>query len=111
MSLNAVLIACAVVLACSLCHNSVADDESRTFSHLVGKNQSRTNLVRVVAVDFQHVPSPRLILHACVFLHYDITFGRELNLVSVVEHDEVAELEQSGNTASALRNFLLHATV
>jgi len=40
-----------------------------------------------------------------------LVFGGQLDVIRVVEHDQVAQPEESGNAARPLRNLLLHAAI
>lgn len=109
--LHVTLVAAVVGLACALTHQCVTDDKCRTVLLLAGKDQSGTNLVRVVAVYCQHVPSPCAIFLLGVLVHHHVTLGRELYLVGIVEHDKVVQMQQAGNASCTLRNFFLNAAV
>ncbi len=69
------------------------------------------NLVDIVAVNLLHIPSPSLILLGGVLAGYHFCLGRQLNIVGIIEHDEVVQSEVTGNTACALGNLFLYATV
>ena len=66
---------------------------------------------RISAVDVNHIPSPRAIFHGHILGVYGIDIGRQLHLVAVIKHYQVAQPEITGDTPCALRDFLLDAPV
>ena len=67
--------------------------------------------LRIIAIDLKHIPVPCTVFGRIVLTVYGVYHCRKLYAVAVVEHDEVRQSEISGNTAGALRDFLLDATV
>ena len=105
------LVAGAVGLTGTLTHDAMTDDERRTLLLGLSLAESLANLVDIVAVDVLYEPSPSLILLSGVLAGHHFRTGGELDVVGIVEHDEVVETQVTGDTASALRDFLLHTTV
>ena len=105
------LVAAAISLAGTLSHNAVADDERRALLLCLCVADGLTNLIDVVTVNLLDVPAPRLILLGRVLAGHNVSTGRELDVVGVVEHDEVVESQVTGNASGTLRNLLLYATV
>ena len=100
-----------VILAGTLTHNALADDERRTFLFLLGGFDGLANLLAIVTVDLDDVPTPCTILHGRIFSHDVLGLCRELDVVRVVEHDEIVQTQMAGDASAALRDFLLYATV
>ena len=92
-------------------HCGVADDDSRAFGFGVGVVESLHDLLCVGAVNFDDVPIPSAIFCSRVFVRCLVDHRSELHAVAVVEHDEVAQPQQTGNTSGTLRNFLLDTAV
>ena len=65
----------------------------------------------VGSVDSQHIPSPCCIFCSHILAVNGVDVGRELHAVAVVEHYEVAQAEESGDTAGTLRDFFLNTAV
>ena len=57
------------------------------------------------------MPSPGLVFEGCILVHDGIALCRELDVVGVVEHHEVAEPEGTCHTACALRDLLLDTSI
>lgn len=94
-----------------LAHHRPADDERRPLRLALGGDQRLADRVDVVAVDREHVPAPRLILHGDVLGVHLVHLGRELHVVRIVVHDEIRKPQMPRNAAHALRNLLLDAAV
>ena len=75
----------------ALTHNGMTDNECRLLCRSVSSGQSLANLVDIVSIDIQHLPTPSAILHCNILVVHLITLGRELNIVGIVEHNEVVE--------------------
>ena len=95
----------------ALAHDGLADDQARLvlFGECLG--QGGADLVRVVAVNGRHAPAPGFILLGGVLVRDGVGVGGELDIVGIVEHDQVAQAEEPGDAACALRNLFLHAPV
>ena len=92
-------------------HNRVADDNRRLLGLGIGLDKSRTQLLHIVAVDRDHVPVPCAVLSRNILIVHLVDLGRELHVVRVVVHDQVAQSQMSRYTAHALRDLLLHGAV
>ena len=95
----------------TLAHDRTADDERRTLRFALGGDERLADLVDVVSVDRQHVPTPCLVFHGHVLGHHLIDLRRELDVVRVVVHHEVRQAQMAGDAAHALRNLLLDGAV
>ena len=111
VGLAVALIAGVIVLAGTLAHDAVPDDERGTLGLGLRLAEGFTNLVAVVAVYLLDKPSPRLIFLGRVFHGHHLGLCGELDVVGIIEHDEVVEAQCAGDAACALRDFLLHAAV
>ena len=100
-----------VVLAGTFTHDTLTDNQRRTLFFCFGCIQRFANLFAVVTVDFNDVPVPCTVFHGRVFGRYILGFGRKLDVVGVVEHDQVVQTEAACNTACALGDFFLNASV
>ena len=96
---------------CALGHRRVSDDERRTFSLAVGGNQRLANLVDIMSVDRQHIPTPGLVLHRHVLRIDLINLRRQLHVVGVIVHDQIRKPQMPRDAAHTLRNLLLDSTV
>ncbi len=65
----------------------------------------------IVAVYFNHVPVPGAVLGGHILVIDSVDIGGELHAVAVVEHNEVRQSQESGDTSGALRNLFLHTSV
>ena len=101
--------AAAVGLHRALAHDGLADDQAGLVLFGQGLGQGGANLVWVVAVDGRHAPAPGLILLGGVLVRDGAGIRGELDIVGIVEHDQVAQAEEPGDAACALRNLFLHA--
>ena len=95
----------------ALAHDRTADDERRTLRLALGGDERLADLVDVVSVDRQHVPTPCLVFHGHVLSHHLIDLRRELDVVRVVVHHEVRQAQMAGDAAHTLRDLLLDGTV
>ena len=95
----------------ALAHDALADDEGGLALHGLGLLDGGADLGGVVAVDDLHVPTEGAVLGGRVLIHDDLGLRGELDVVGVVEHHEVVQTQRTGDTGSALGDFLLHATV
>ena len=111
MGLAVALVAGTVSLDGALTHDTLTDNQGWLALGNLGDIQCAANLLHVVTVDFDHIPAPGTILGCSIFCSYHLTLGRKLDIVGIVEHDEVIQAQSAGNTACALRNLLLDATV
>ena len=91
-----------VSLQSTLTHNALTDDEGWLAFYLLSSIESLTNLVYIVAADFDDFPSESTVLSCCIFVHNVLSLCRELDVVRVVEHDEVVETESSCYTSATL---------
>ena len=89
----------------------MSDDECRTFFFFLCHFQGLTDFCCIVAVDGDDLPSPGFIFFGCIFVGYFIHFGRKLDIIRVIEHDQVSESECTGNTSCTLGDLFLNATV
>ena len=96
------LVAAAVGTACSLAHYGVTDDEGGALFLCLCLGEGSADSVAVVTVDGDDLPAPSLVLLCCVLEHNLIAACRELDLVSIVEHDQVVELEVTCQAACTL---------
>ena len=81
MGLDATLIAGTVLLQRAFAHHGLTDDESGAVLLLQGSIESLAYLVHVVAVDFDDIPVPSLVLSLCVLAHHYATLSGELDVV------------------------------
>ena len=100
-----------VGLACAFTHDTFTDDQSRTLVFGFGFVESLADLLAVVSVYFDDVPSPGAVFHGGIFRHDFSGLCRELDVVGVIEHDQVVQSQMSGNTSSTLGYFFLYASV
>jgi len=104
-------IAAAVFLQCPLAHDGLPDDQRGFLLLLLCGLQGTPDLVRIMAVNDGHPPSPGFILAGRI-LGGDLRGGRrQLNVVGIIKHDEVAQSQVAGDTPRALGNLLLDAPV
>ena len=89
----------------------MTDDQRRTSGLLLSVLDGLANLVDVVTVNLLNVPAPSLVLLGGILAGHHLSLRRELDVVSIVEHNQVVQTEVTGNTASTLRNLLLYAAV
>ena len=108
---NLVLVAAAICGTRTLTHQRMADDEGGALALALSGDEGCLNLLGVVAVDVQHVPVPRTILGCDILAVHLLDGRRELYVVCVVEHNEVAQAEVTCYAAYALRNLLLDTTI
>ena len=73
--------------------------------------EGSANVVGIVAVACNHVPAPGLVFCSSILFHHHIGRSGKLDVVGVVEHNQVVEAQQTGNSACALRNFFLNTAV
>ena len=78
--------------------------DNQTWALLLGLSllDSLTNLINIVTVDLLYIPAPCLVLLSCVLAGHNLSLCRELDIVSVVEHDEVVQTQITGDTTSTL---------
>ena len=96
---------------CAASHHGVAYDEHRFVFLGLGFLESVGYGGRVGAVYFNHVPVPGAVF-CCVVLGVNgVNVGGELHLVAVIEHYEVREAQESGDTSGALAYLFLNASV
>ena len=88
--LAAVLVRGVVGTSCSFTHNGISDDKCRFVCFGFCLTESHAYLLGVVAVYLYYAPAPSLILLTYVFGAYIRYFCRELYVVRVVEHYQVA---------------------
>ncbi len=96
---------------CATAHYCLADDNGRTVFFLDGSLDSAGHCKRVGTVDFDYIPVPCAILRGCIFGGHCIYLGRQLYVIAVIEHDEVAQAKISGEASGALRDFFLDTAV
>ena len=108
---NFVLEALALFAECALAHYRMADDQRRFLGFVHGTGQRHANLTAVVAVDADHVPTPRLVFGHDILGRHLVHLRRKLDVVRIVEHDKVVQSEVAGDTAHALGYLLLDAAV
>ena len=89
----------------------MTDDERRPLSLGQCGVESLADGVDIAAVNLDDVPVPSAVFGSRILGHHLRNGGRQLDVVGVVEHDEVVQSEFAGNTADALRDFLLNAAV
>ena len=93
MGLAVGLIRRTVGLESTLTHDTLTDDEGGLAFYLLCLVESLANLIDVVTVDLEYLPTKSTILGGCVLVHNFLGLGRELDVVAVVEHDEVVKTE------------------
>ena len=93
MSLAVGLVRRTVGLEGSLTHDTLTDDEGRFAFHLLSLVESLANLIDIITIDLEYLPTKCTILGGCVLVHNLLGLGRELDVVAVVEHDEVVKTE------------------
>ena len=102
MCLAVALVAASVFLQGTLTHDALTDDECGLALHGLCLLDGGTNLCSIVTIDFLHVPTQRTILHGGVLVHDFLGFGRKLDVIRVIEHDEVVQSQCACNAGSAL---------
>ena len=95
----------------TLSHDTLSDNQRRPFLFCYGIVQSLPYLVDIITIYRYHVPIPSTILHCGVFIRHRVALCRQLDIVGVIEHNQVVELQEAGNTTCTLRYFLLNAAV
>ena len=103
--------AAAVGLHRPLAHDGLADDQAGLVLLGDGLGQGGADLVWVVAFNGRHAPAPGLILLGGILVRDGAGIRGELDIVGIVEHDQVAQAEEPGDAACALRNLFLHPAV
>ena len=103
--------AAAVGLYRAFAHDGLADDQAGLFRLGDGLGQGGANLVRVVAVDGGHAPAPGVIFLGRILMRDGAGVRRELDVVGVVEHHQIAQAEEPGDAACPLRDLFLHPPV
>ena len=104
-------VAAAVCLTCTFTHYSLTDNQRRTFFFSLCFFDSGTDFIRIVTVDAKYVPAPCFIFHGSVFNGHIFRFGRKLDVVGVIEHNQIVQTQCTGNASGTLRNFFLDTTV
>ena len=89
----------------------MADDDGGALLFGLSLDECVGDFGGVVAVDFNHIPMPCAVFGCVVFGVYGVDHSGELHLVAVVEHDEVREAEETGNTSGTLRNLFLNTAI
>ena len=86
-------------------------DDRRTSFLCFRFDDCLTDRIGIIARNLLNIPSPRLVFGSHIFGgHFAATCG-ELDGIRVIEHNEVIESEVSGQTACALRDLFLNATI
>ena len=106
-----VLEASAVGSAGPLAHDRMADDERRAFRFGIGRHERLADFIDIVPVDRQYVPAPGFVFHGHVLGVHLIDLGRELDVVRIVVHDEVAQPQMPCDASHALRDLLFDGAV
>ena len=101
----------AVVLERTLTHDALADDQAGFALHRLSLVERLANLCGVVADNFDDFPTESAILGSSVLAHNVLGLSGELDVVGVVEHDQVVQTQNAGDTRCALRNLLLDTAV
>ena len=103
--------AVAISIDTTFAHHRVANNQRRTLVLLQSLIQSLADFVRVVAVNLNYVPIPCTIFCSGVFRCNIIHHCRQLHLVAVIEHYQVAQSKISSQASCSLRNLLLDTAV
>ena len=107
----AVLVAAAVGLACALAHHGMANDEGGGVLYGLRLLKGAADLLNIIAVNLEYLPAPGLVFLCYILAGYILHLGRELDVVAVVEHNQVVQLQVASQTACALRNLFLDTAV
>ena len=92
-------------------HDGLADDEGWLAYRCFGFTKCLANSIGTATIDFKHMPAPSLVLCNYIFAIYLLDGSGELDVVSVIVHDEVIESEMPCDTTSTLRDFFLDASI
>ena len=92
-------------------HDGVPDDKGRAFRFGLRFIQRPADGIRVIAVDGDDFPSPCFVFLGCIFVRDSFGFGRQLDVVRIIKHDEVVQAQSPGDASRSLRDFFLYASV
>jgi len=92
-------------------HNGFPYNQSRTFCLTVSQRQCITNSYRIGSIYFHDIPIPRPILRSSIFIGYRICISRKLYVVTIIEHNQIMQSQESGQTTCTLRNLLLNTSI
>ena len=92
-------------------HHGFANDERGAIGFGDRSLKGLANLVLVVAVDCEDVPTPGLVFFGRIFIHHIRHLRRKLDVVGVVEHDHIPEAQEACGAACSLRDFLLNTAI
>ena len=81
VSLAVALVRRTVSLEGTLTHHTLTDDEGWLSLHFLSLVESLADLLAVVTVDCDDMPSPCTVLHLCVLCHYVSALCRELDVI------------------------------
>ena len=92
-------------------HDGLADDERGLagFGHRRPEGPSDSFLV--VPFNSLYMPSPGFVFLCGIFIHYGRYLGRQLNVVGIIKHHDIAQAQKAGGAAGALGNLFLYASV